>query len=449
MLQANTIPELLQIELTYQCNLNCVFCYNPLRAKTFSIEDIDRLVKRISEFKIPQIYLIGGEPSVLGVKKLNEYIDLLSKTSSVTIVTNGFIKLEGISTKLANIAVSLHGYDAKSHEAFNGVKGSFERAIASIRYYKTLGINVRCVTVLSGENYSFIGKILKRAINAGVDEIYIDRYEDGGIGATNSSKINLKPTNQQFREALSQIIEVRNSGLLAPEKIAFGTAIPFCVDERMFAENLLSSCSAGTNFCAITPTGDLRLCNQSNKVYGNVFKEDIDVIWANSRTEDYRCMKWTQPPCSLCKLLSVCQAGCRVDANSLCAYCIDYALRDNLDETIKCNIERINAGELIPQSPYQNSRLKSAIRRKIDFKSDLFASDRFLRVNEYKSTFYMVTQFQGVQIGKDEFEFLEFILSKKHFTCSELFDVLDVYEEKSIEDFVQLLLFLGAIRKLN
>lgn len=447
MLQANNIPELIQIELTYQCNLNCVFCYNSLREKIYNIKDIDRLVRRVAEFKIPQVYLIGGEPSILGVSKLNEYIELLSATSSVTIVTNGFIKLKGISNKLANMAVSIHGYDADSHEKFNGVQGSFQRALESIKYYKSQGLNVRCVTVLSGQNYSYIGEILKTAISAGVDEIYIDRYEDGGIGATNSSVLSLKPTNQQFREALSQIIEIRNQGLLPPEKIAFGTAIPFCMDARMFSENLLSSCMAGTNFCAVTPTGDLRLCNQCNKVYGNVFEDDIDVIWAKERTSDYRDMKWVSYPCNTCKLLSVCQAGCRVDANSQQTYCIDYALRDNLDDTIKKNIAKINKGELVPQSPYLDSHLRKDIWEEFEVETDHFVCDKFLRINEYKNTFYMVTQFQGIKLGEDEYKLLEFCMHKQSFTCLELFTQFDDYDEQSILEFIQLLLFLNAIKK--
>lgn len=112
-LEANNLPELLQIELTYQCNLKCIFCYNPLRNKEINQETLEKIVDRVCEFKIPQVYLIGGEPSVLGVETLNRYIDKLSKTSSVTIVTNGFIKLVGISNKLAVMAVSLHGYSFK------------------------------------------------------------------------------------------------------------------------------------------------------------------------------------------------------------------------------------------------------------------------------------------------------------------------------------------------
>lgn len=42
-LKANNIPELLQIELTYQCNLNCIFCYNPLRNM---IVDKNKIEKR-------------------------------------------------------------------------------------------------------------------------------------------------------------------------------------------------------------------------------------------------------------------------------------------------------------------------------------------------------------------------------------------------------------------
>ncbi|WP_305152758.1 radical SAM protein, partial [uncultured Dubosiella sp.] len=70
-LQSNNKPELLQIELTYNCNLNCVFCYNPNRNKKIDFQKLDKIIDRISSFNIPQVYLIGGEPSLLGTEKLN------------------------------------------------------------------------------------------------------------------------------------------------------------------------------------------------------------------------------------------------------------------------------------------------------------------------------------------------------------------------------------------
>lgn len=197
----DSVPHLLQIELTYECNQNCVFCYNPERGKGVDLETIDKMVDKIAKECIPHIYLMGGEPSIIGTTKLNEYIEKLSENSSVTIVTNGYIKLEGISKKLACIAVPLHGYNAHTHEMVTGKKGGFDKTIDTIRYYVSEGIDVRCIIVLTGYNYHYIDKIIELAIDLGMESVYIDRYEDGGIGATNSGVLRLKPSLEEFREA--------------------------------------------------------------------------------------------------------------------------------------------------------------------------------------------------------------------------------------------------------
>ena len=438
-LKANNIPELLQIELTYQCNLNCIFCYNPLRNMIVDKNKIEKIVDKVADSKIPLVYLIGGEPSILGVKTLNKYIDKLSKTSSVAVVTNGFIKLEGITTNLAVMAVSLHGYDAESHERFNGVKGSYEKALDSIRYYKSIGLNVRCVVVLSGYNYNVMDKILLNCIKAGADEIFIDRYEDGGIGATNSKEYTLKPTNAQFREALTQIIKVRNMELIPKNHFGFGTAIPFCMDDRLFTEGLYSGCGAGTEFCAVTPDGDVRICNQSNKVYGNILEKDIDEIWKDCNVKDYRSLQWVEEPCKDCKLLTVCQCGCRVDANTECPYSIDYALRDNLDVEIKENIRKINGGELTLKSDYEDYE-------NLDLSNtQQLRADKFLNANQYKNQYYLVMQFQGVRIGKYEYELVRYIKQKGIFNVNELYEHFSELDSKTVMKFIKLLIFEEAV----
>ena len=47
-LRVDSVPHLLQIELTYECNQNCVFCYNPERGKGVDLETIDKMVDKIA-----------------------------------------------------------------------------------------------------------------------------------------------------------------------------------------------------------------------------------------------------------------------------------------------------------------------------------------------------------------------------------------------------------------
>lgn len=77
------------------------------------------IVQPVAESQIPQVYLIGGEPSLLPVEKLNEYIELLAEQSSVTIVTNGLRRLKSISNKLARFWVLIDGANAETHEFLN------------------------------------------------------------------------------------------------------------------------------------------------------------------------------------------------------------------------------------------------------------------------------------------------------------------------------------------
>jgi len=323
----DTIPHLCHIEMTYACNEKCIFCYNPERAKLGDLSAIDRLVRSIAESQIPHVYLIGGEPSLLPVEKLNEYIELLSEHSSVTIVTNGLRRLKGISDKLACFGVPIHGANAETHEFLNQSKGSFEKTLETIRHYVSEGHDVRCIPVLTGYNYDQMYDIIGIAASLGMESIYVDRYEDGGIGAVNSCDHRLKLTREQFRVAVGQIIQAKRDFTVFGGRVGFGTAIPYCLDERMITEGIISNCGVGTYFCAINPKGEFRMCNQSQLVFGNLSDEPIEAIWSKPLLDIFRDLSWVGEPCKSCELLLDCTGGCKVDTNCSNKFCIDYAVR--------------------------------------------------------------------------------------------------------------------------
>lgn len=437
----DSVPHLLQIELTYECNQNCVFCYNPERGKGVDLETIDKMVDKIAKECIPHIYLMGGEPSIIGTTKLNEYIEKLSENSSVTIVTNGYIKLEGISKKLACIAVPLHGYNAHTHEMVTGKKGGFDKTIDTIRYYVSEGIDVRCIIVLTGYNYHYIDKIIELAIDLGMESVYIDRYEDGGIGATNSGVLRLKPSLEEFREALTKIIDVRNKERIPRLKIGFGTAIPYCLDLRLFSEGLISSCGAGTTFCAVNSRGDLRLCNQSEVVYGNILEEKVIDIWKKDILSSYRDMKWVEEPCLSCPALIECQCGCRVDANCDKEFCIDYAIRE-MDETIKNNINSIKSGTLKFDA---NTYFQDIVEEKKKRKIGTVKLNRFTKCHTYGEQYLLVTQYNTVDVGNYEKEIIDFLISNRVVDEQDLINKFGEFDKDTIREFIYHLEALEAV----
>ncbi|HBB38120.1 MAG: hypothetical protein UV82_C0002G0043 [Candidatus Magasanikbacteria bacterium GW2011_GWD2_43_18] len=391
----DVVPHLCHIEMTYACNEKCIFCYNPERAKLGDLSAIDGLVRSVAESQIPHVYLIGGEPSLLPVEKLNEYIDLLSEHSSVTIVTNGLRQLKGISRNLACFGVPIHGANAETHEFLNQSKGSFSKTLDTIRHYVSEGHDVRCIPVLTGYNYDQMYEIIALAASLGMESIYVDRYEDGGIGAVNSQGHHLKPTSEQFGIAVGQIIQAKHDFSIFGGRVGFGTAIPYCLDERMITEGITSNCGVGTYFCAINPKGEFRMCNQSQLVFGTLPDEPIEVIWNKPALDIFRDLSWVSEPCKSCELLLDCTGGCKVDANCSDKFCIDYSVR-GLSKPV---------AELVQKVEHRKPSEMYPVRYRI------FRPNRYMKLTTRYPQKFLVTRYQTVKLDETALELAQAILS--------------------------------------
>ncbi len=436
MLEYGEISYLCHIELTYACNQNCIFCYNPNRTMKEDIEKIDRIVQSVAESQIPHVYLIGGEPSLLPVEKLNEYIEMLSPHSSVTIVTNGVVLLEGVSSDLACFGVPLHGANAEMHEFHTANSGSFESILRTIQYYVDYGFDVRCIPVLTGYNYDQVYDIVGLAAELGMESIFVDRYEDGGIGATRSNVyFQLKPTLEQFGIALDQIIRAKKDFSVLNGKVGFGTAIPYCIDTKMIEEDLISNCGVGTYFCAISPKGDVRICNQSEIVFGNVLEEPLEIIW-NKRSINtlFRNLDWVNEPCRSCGLLHECVCGCKVDANESDKFCIDYAVRNNFEPPE-------NLLELYKRK--MNEKMASLETYPENYR--IFRMNRYTKLTKKYREKLLVTRYQTVKLNDTALEMIETIIEKNIRRESELIEeVKSSIDEPEARVFLTALLHAGA-----
>ncbi len=416
-----SVPHLVHIETTYACNQKCLFCYNPNRGMKIDSSVIDNIVRSIFDSWIPHVYLIGGEPSLLGTKKLNQYIELLSERSSVTIVTNGQIYLEDLSDKLSCIGVPIHGI-GETHDFLAGKQGSFKTAVKSVEQYIRRGFDVRCIPVLTRTNFDQMYAIIKLAKQLGMESVFVDRYEDGGIGSIRS--VELKPSLDQFRIALGQMIEGRNTFNIPT---GWGTAIPFCLDERLITENMSADCGAGITFCAINPKGEVRLCNQSECIYGNVLNEPIEKIWRKPRLSEFRDLRWVEKPCIECAVLPECLCGCKVDANHSETFCIDYAVREN--------------GQIYePQSQIQK-------QMPIEIPPELrhFKPNRYTHLNSHHKEDYLITRYQTIQLNDAASIMVQQILSGETSEKSLIARNAESIDEDEVRRFVSILDQVKAI----
>lgn len=380
-----SVPHLIHIEMSYACNSKCFFCYNPYRDSPIDYNVIDKLVESVHKSKIPHVYLIGGEPSLLDVKKINQYIDLLSKDSSVTIVTNGLIHIENLSKNLACIGVAIHG-SPETQEWLSGIEDGYSKTVETISKYVKEGFDVRCIPVLTSRNFDQIYDIIKLAKKLGMESVFVDKFEIGGMGLDMANQ--LKPSLEQFKTAVGQMIKARDDFNIP---VGFGTAIPYCLDERLIKENMTAECGVGVTFGAVSPQGDLRICNQSEIVYGNILQEPIEKIWNKKSLDDFRSLEWVTKPCSECNLVEECTGGCKVDLSCSKGYCIDYHIRENLKAIV--DVKEINK-----LAKERNSTKKERINYPKEYRE--FVIDSFTRLNLVHKEKYLITRYQTIVIDE-------------------------------------------------
>lgn len=421
------VPHLVHIETTYACNQNCMFCYNPNRSMVIDTTKVDAIVKKVYDSWIPHVYLIGGEPSLLGVDKLNEYIELLSNRSSVTIVTNGQVYLDGLSTKLASLGVPIHGV-GWLHDEHAKKKGSFEIAKASIKKYIDRGFVIRCIPVLTRKNYDHIAEIIKFAKDMGMESVFVDRYEDGGIGSNVSNELKLTP--EQFDLALDQMIWARDTYGI---DVGWGTAIPSCLNEKLVECGMESDCGAGVTFAAINPNGDVRICNQSMHIYGNLLSDmSFHEIWHQKGIDEFRDLAWTKGTiCDECHSLASCLGGCKVDASIEGEYSVDYSIREKQERPVFVDKIEEKLQELQAASPNGNR---------------FFSVNRFTRLHDVYPEKYAVTQFQTVLLDDDGAKILKHIIERGVISEGALKQAFTTeYSEDEIARFVTSLVAIAAI----
>lgn len=148
-------------ETTQACELACVHCRacaQPLRSPLeLSTAEAERLIDEIAEMQVPVFVLTGGDPLKRPdiyelVRYAAQHGVRISLTPSATplLTKDAIEKLKAAG--LARLAVSLDGSKAEIHDAFRGVRGSYDWTLNSIQWAQELGLPVQINTTVTRRN---------------------------------------------------------------------------------------------------------------------------------------------------------------------------------------------------------------------------------------------------------------------------------------------------------
>ncbi|MEZ4399498.1 MAG: radical SAM protein [Kofleriaceae bacterium] len=130
------------VRLTYDCNDRCIFCLDS-RAHDGEMRDADEVKRQILDGRkagATRLILSGGEPTIH--PRFVDFVRLgrLAGYPKIQTVTNGRLfaykdfLTRALDAGLSEITFSIHGPNAKIHDALVGVPGAFEQEVAGLEH---------------------------------------------------------------------------------------------------------------------------------------------------------------------------------------------------------------------------------------------------------------------------------------------------------------------------
>lgn len=324
----NTFPkprlQSLIFEVTPRCNHACLHCYNFWNAPDAAPEAFPReagtertlalLAKALDESDCQHVTLTGGEPLLRS--DLPQIVDFLrARGVPSTLISNGRLLNEASVVDLLERGVGLFELPLLSHrravhDELSAVAGAWDAvlaAMAHVRYHRGQFV---AVFVATRRNLPDLYETLRLAFAFGARAVMFNRFNPGGRGIAHLEA--LLPSAAELRSAL-QIANAAAAEFSLP--IACSIPIQPClVDLKAYPNLGFGFCAAGTSraYYTLDTAGNLRPCNHTPTILGNLFDEPFERLVAAERMAPFNR---AIPACCLeCAQREACQGGCKAAA---------------------------------------------------------------------------------------------------------------------------------------
>ena len=322
---ARPLPQTFVIELTRGCNNNCGYCYNIWRAPQFAHEHShagemstrevkDTIIKLQDETLVTTIALSGGEPLLR--PDLPEIIDFLrSRKIIVLLLTNGTLLTEekvDATMRGTMYEVPLLSCHKEVHDRMVGHDGAWDAVTEGIMNIHTAGRHLSVVFVATRQNHKDLRATAILAMMLGADELLYKRVNMGAANRFANEGLFLTPA--MIEENLSTLDKL---AVKYRFPITADVVIEPCViDVRKFNNVKFGWCPlAGENSAfVIDPSGNVRICEHSPIILGNIKKSRFRDIYNHPYVESFKTT-WPEQ-CENCEteLRNMCCGGCKAAA---------------------------------------------------------------------------------------------------------------------------------------
>ena len=304
-------------ELTYRCNLQCPYCYNPLALKSYADELSTgrwiEVVEQAAAMGVVQSHFSGGEPTLR--RDLPAIVAAAARAGLYTnLITQGTFLDDGLLDRLIDggldhVQISIQAPEARLAALVAGTDVHDKKVDALERVReRPVALTLNCV--LHRLNHDSIGDVIGFAERLGIARLELANVQFYGWAYRNRAA--LMPTREQVRRG-DEIVAAARERLRGTMEIVY--VLPDYFGE--FPKPCMNGW--GSQFLTVTPNGTVLPCPAAAAIdtlaFENVRDRPLHQIWSSSDSfERYRGTGWMPEPCRSCERREIDWGGCRCQA---------------------------------------------------------------------------------------------------------------------------------------
>ncbi len=281
-----SFPVEVKWDITYKCNLKCLHCYSSSGEHGeygLSLERCKKIIDILAKYGVFRIQILGGEPFCR--KDIFEIIKYVKDHGlGVIINTNGTLIDEDVAQKIKQLKVNYVqvGLDGigKVHDEFRGKKGCYKMAVKGITALVQNQIPTGVVSVVTKTNTNDLNALVYLCADMGVDSIQFLSLMCSGRGT------NLHDRMLEYDDYIACSKSLMTLKRSFPDLLIDAPGLGMDAADEIFLNKHKSTgdffvrhgCKAGVYSVQLDPQGNIGICLQSDKKFGNLLEDDINDI---------------------------------------------------------------------------------------------------------------------------------------------------------------------------
>ena len=323
MVDTTEPPFLVALNLTRRCNLNCAHCYLDAGSREsddsgeLSTAEVKGLLDDIAALSDEtMVVFTGGEPLLRA--DLTELVThahglgLMSVLGSNGLGLNDRRVNDLKASGLQGVGISLDSLDPATHDAFRGLPGSWELAMAAFDACRRNDLRFQIHFSVTDDTAGELDNMIAFAKDVGafVLNVFFLVCTGRGEKVTNISADTYEQVMRRLTAAAREETGIMIRAKCAPhfKRMAWELDPDWPVTAAHGYE--AGGCLAGSRYCRVTPMGGVTSCPYIEEEVGSVRQQGFAEIWRDA--PQFRALRQPalQGRCGACEYSKIC-GGCR------------------------------------------------------------------------------------------------------------------------------------------